>query len=1274
LSSDARSVATPARSPTLLTLDTLADAVDLKLAHGQVLAGEGSPQEASSPAVHLPALMWLAYCWNNAEEVARGPRARAADGEALAAGVRQVCARFAASLLLAGDVYPAAQRAVSAWVPARVAAGVAYDEETRRAHERAVLSAHRLRSGFYPVARHNSLGWAPLPPAVGALDDRSSHECMWTLVAAAAGTALADAGLAGGSFGSAVVRVGTLLASDAEHGAASPPPLYPDTLLEISPALLQAVCESVEEQEDGADAASVAAGVAPLPLLCRALMAGLAPYFAKAGAFSLTEADGLRSTFVRLSLLACAVKPLARAVAGCPLLAAGPYRDAGAPPSGIGLQRTTLLGALLSPSALPSGSGLGHGLTNPSPLLYPHFDHVLQSSRAAVQASTASLREAQAGVWEVSHRAVRCLLDADVAGGAAAAPSAGAGAPAHAVSAAAVKPAREATLSWIASVLACNAAKAKEYAADPGLSDDGFMVNLGAVLCRLCEPIWEGTRPLAMQLAAAAGGLGGVDGAQAPDRASVIELEFLRCGSKATEAGAAAARAMAGAGVSSPISVTMLATAPPASGGPFFSDLVGPRDEQAFKPATRLFFCCMRALQLGLGRVIRATHSEERQLGYVARMAREQGGAAAGEGNPAHRRYEYMLANKAALDVLRLHPALLHSAARTCALACEVLTRALFGAYDAPASPTDGFVAACSGSLSWDDLEQKAAASHAVLTIPESYVFCVLDVLNHVATARDILGDLSSAGSMLTDKELSCVLHGLLALLVLPSDRFAASPHLRASIGDVLYAFFVPQSAQPQGDADAADGGRARRMQRDAAASGSDYASHLIAAPSPFVATRLVPALMVLYGAVEATGHYEKSEHRQRVTTFLNFLWGLPAHRAAFRTIAVRGAETPAAGSGAASAEAPSGGEGGFPAQTPIVSTRGDAAEFISFANGLIGHTTTLLSSALEGLPEIKETLALMRDLAAWGALSEEVRSAREQALDQASQTVRGSFLLANETMSLLCVLAEDDAITRRLMSPELVTRLADMLVNALVALAGPRGVKLKVNNPGQYNFRPVEMLSVVVTTLLRLASEPAFVTAVAESGMYKEGLWRKIEAVIRRIGVLPDVGRASSEAPSSPMSSSPTSGRAGASATAGGAPQSKAGAPLTMADFERFREAVAAAALEVHHAATLYADPPDEFVDIILGDLMTDPVVTPQGKVYQRTSILQQLLHKPEDPLTRLPLKAEDLRPAVDVKARIEAWKAERRAAALAAQAAAAAAASLVRETSAEADELGPA
>jgi STIP1 homology and U-box containing protein 1 len=60
----------------------------------------------------------------------------------------------------------------------------------------------------------------------------------------------------------------------------------------------------------------------------------------------------------------------------------------------------------------------------------------------------------------------------------------------------------------------------------------------------------------------------------------------------------------------------------------------------------------------------------------------------------------------------------------------------------------------------------------------------------------------------------------------------------------------------------------------------------------------------------------------------------------------------------------------------------------------------------------------------------------------------------------------------------------------------------------------------------------------------------------------------------------------------------------------------------------------PDHLVDMITFEPMHDPVITKNGHSYERATIYEHLKRSPTDPLTRDPLRMEDLRSNFGLKA----------------------------------------
>ena len=77
--------------------------------------------------------------------------------------------------------------------------------------------------------------------------------------------------------------------------------------------------------------------------------------------------------------------------------------------------------------------------------------------------------------------------------------------------------------------------------------------------------------------------------------------------------------------------------------------------------------------------------------------------------------------------------------------------------------------------------------------------------------------------------------------------------------------------------------------------------------------------------------------------------------------------------------------------------------------------------------------------------------------------------------------------------------------------------------------------------------------------------------------------------------------------------------------------------------------DAPEEFLDPLMSEVMVDPVILPVSKTsIDRSTIRQHLLSDPHDPFNRSPLKIEDVIDDVELKKKIDDFRAEKRAARL--------------------------
>lgn len=334
----------------------------------------------------------------------------------------------------------------------------------------------------------------------------------------------------------------------------------------------------------------------------------------------------------------------------------------------------------------------------------------------------------------------------------------------------------------------------------------------------------------------------------------------------------------------------------------------------------------------------------------------------------------------------------------------------------------------------------------------------------------------------------------------------------------------------------------------------------------PCAHVHLAPALLKLYGDIEHTGQQDRMMNRHQIACVLRYLWDAgPEHRTTFRRIAA------------------------------------DQESFVRFANGLMNETNSLVASMMEKLPEIRSLQLQQQDASAWGALTAQQREETMARHTANEQLVSLPLLLCNETLGMMAYLTSDSEIQTPFLLPELLPRLASMLLNVLVQLVGSKGLDIKVANPEAYNFRPKDMLRDVCSTIARFAPHAEFHDSVAASGFFTPELLQKTISTIRRNRIL-------------------------------GAEKLEALQSLV----DSVQSVIASTAQEDKNLGQA----PDEFLDPLLCTLMADPVCLPSGQVIDRSTITQHLLNDPTDPFSRQPLTVDQLVPASDLKQRIDAWR----------------------------------
>lgn len=280
---------------------------------------------------------------------------------------------------------------------------------------------------------------------------------------------------------------------------------------------------------------------------------------------------------------------------------------------------------------------------------------------------------------------------------------------------------------------------------------------------------------------------------------------------------------------------------------------------------------------------------------------------------------------------------------------------------------------------------------------------------------------------------------------------------------------------------------------------------------------------------------------------------------------------------------------------------------FVQFVNMLVNDVTFVLDESLSAFVSIHDLTVEINDQALMATLTDEQKKEKTDLLEDHKGRAKSYMGLTRETMEMLILFSESlaDSFTM----PEIVTRLADMLDYNLETMVGPKSANLKVENMQEYGFNPGSLLSDIITVYCNLSGKDNFIHAIArDQRSYKATNFSQAAKIMKKRMLK---------------------------------------SPEEMQVWEVLGQKVAEAKAADEEEEQDLGEPPDEFVDPLMADLMNDPVILPTSKtVMDRSTIRSHLLSDPTDPFNRMPLKIEEVISNTELKEKIEAWKAERKAA----------------------------
>ena len=291
-----------------------------------------------------------------------------------------------------------------------------------------------------------------------------------------------------------------------------------------------------------------------------------------------------------------------------------------------------------------------------------------------------------------------------------------------------------------------------------------------------------------------------------------------------------------------------------------------------------------------------------------------------------------------------------------------------------------------------------------------------------------------------------------------------------------------------------------------------------------------------------------------------------------------------------------------------------DTPRFVRFVNMLINDSIYAVDEALSKLKDIRDTQAAMADEVSWRQQPRRTQEQRARGHQQDENTARYFMQFTNEVLHMLKYLSAERDVAVVFMLPELAGRVASMLNYFLSKLVGPKSTEIKVKDPDKYFFQPKKLLCEIATAFTHFAPYDEFAHAVVrDTRSYDPANMRKAIRVL-----------------------------------SGGAPPNLPVASLQV--FDTLCSRCIEAQEEMVDEEEELGDIPDEYLDELTAEIMSDPVRLPSGKVVDRATITRHLLSNETDPFSRQKLTVDMIEPADDVKQKIleyrEAKRAEARAA----------------------------
>ncbi|VDI68919.1 ubiquitin conjugation factor E4 B, partial [Mytilus galloprovincialis] len=263
-------------------------------------------------------------------------------------------------------------------------------------------------------------------------------------------------------------------------------------------------------------------------------------------------------------------------------------------------------------------------------------------------------------------------------------------------------------------------------------------------------------------------------------------------------------------------------------------------------------------------------------------------------------------------------------------------------------------------------------------------------------------------------------------------------------------------------------------------------------------------------------------------------------------------------------------------------------------------HQNRMIEEAKKGKSFVKFALENTEE---WEKQSREQQQSRQRQLAMDEKQCRSYLTLATETVDMFHYLTQK--IIGPFLDSHLGDRLAAMLNFNLQQLCGSKCKNLKVKNPEKYGWEPKKLLDSLTDIYLHLDCDDFAKTIANDERSYKKELFDDAIGRMRRARIKTE---------------------------------------QEIDKFRKLQDKVEELVRDKNLAETDYGEIPEEFKDPLMDTLLDDPVILPSGTVMEKSIIMRHLLNSQTDPFNRQPLTEDELKPATDLKKKIQQWKIEKR------------------------------